>query len=89
MKNEEQNTDNPQGNGVLPCVSHSCICCGKEIKKLDGFPKDKYKDRKVLDFKSILDYTQPNKFVFTIPLNHILNYLKVLLYLDVIDNFLL
>jgi len=22
-------------------VSHSCICCGKEIKKLDGLPKDK------------------------------------------------
>lgn len=25
MKNEEQNTDNQQGNGVLPCVSGSLL----------------------------------------------------------------
>jgi hypothetical protein len=34
--NEPQN---PQLN--IGAVSHSCIGCGKEIKKLDGLPKDK------------------------------------------------
>ena len=30
MKNEAENIDKPQGNGVLPCVSGSVLCpkCG-------------------------------------------------------------
>jgi len=30
MKNEAEKIDNPQGNGVLPCVSTSCIHTWKE-----------------------------------------------------------
>jgi hypothetical protein len=31
MKNEAENIEKPQGNGVLPCVSKRiCDCCGEE-----------------------------------------------------------
>jgi hypothetical protein len=40
LKNE--NLNKPQGPQLnIGAVSYSCICCGKEIKKLDGLPKDK------------------------------------------------
>ena len=43
MKIEEQNSNETQNSqlNIVDAVSHSCICCGKEIKKLDGQPKDK------------------------------------------------
>ena len=42
MKVENENFNEPQNSQLnIGAVSHSCICCGKEIKKLDGLPKDK------------------------------------------------
>lgn len=42
MKLENGNSNEPQKPQLnIVDVSYNCICCGKEIKKLDGLPKDK------------------------------------------------
>ena len=40
MKNEAENIDKPQGNGVLPCVSESCIQFAIWVQ--DNYSQNKY-----------------------------------------------